>query len=187
MGRIILRLERRNLVGPPASRTSLAIQMVLDGVTPKSSSSCRQRKHRTPTGCDAGEKEKRAKIADIASAFDSLLATLRQKAPAAKIIITAIFPRNETSSAPGSLTVQTKPTCQASPRNEDFLSQHHRNLANSEGGLLDGIRSTSCTCSVRLSSGRRAAAVVAELLGQPLKPITPATPGDPSALVRDSF
>jgi lysophospholipase L1-like esterase len=80
-----------------------------------------------------------AKIADIIAGYDLLLATCRAKAPEAKIIITAIFPRNDNKAVLGEIdSINRELAKRADGISTIFLNVNDR-LADAEGNLFDGM------------------------------------------------
>ena len=89
-----------------------------------------------PSGDEKGRDEK---IADIVSGFDALLATCRTKAPNAKIIVTAIFPRNDNLAVwPEIQRVNEQLAQRADGKNVFYLDINDK-LAGSDGVLFDGM------------------------------------------------
>jgi len=79
------------------------------------------------------------KVADILRGFDALVAECRARAPGAKIIVTAIFPRNDnTAVLPEIRRVNEGLTKLADGKNVYFLNINDR-LANADGILFDGM------------------------------------------------
>jgi lysophospholipase L1-like esterase len=88
-----------------------------------------------------GPNEKAAdeKVTDIVRGIDALLATCRQKAPNAKIILTAIFPRNDSMAVwPEIQRVNEQLATRADGKTIYFLNINDK-LANSDGILFDGM------------------------------------------------
>jgi len=124
------------------------------------------------------------KVAEIVRGFDALVATCREKAPNAKIILTAIFPRNDSMAVwPEIQRVNEQLATRADGKNIYFLNINDK-LANADGVLLDGMTIDKLHLSVK---GYQVWAdalkpMLTEFLGAPATTdhAPPAT-GDPSA------
>jgi lysophospholipase L1-like esterase len=79
------------------------------------------------------------KIADILKGFDALIDTCHQKAPNAKIILTAIFPRNDSLTVwPEIQQVDQQLATRADGKNIFYLNINDK-LADADGKLFDGM------------------------------------------------
>jgi lysophospholipase L1-like esterase len=79
------------------------------------------------------------KVTDIVRGLDALVATCRQKAPDAKIILTAIFPRNDSMAVwPEIQRVNEQLATRADGKNIYYLNINDK-LANADGVLFDGM------------------------------------------------
>jgi lysophospholipase L1-like esterase len=126
-----------------------------------------------------------AKVADITKGLDAVLDTLRAKAPAATIIATAIFPRNDNMAVmPTIEKINRNLAKRADGKKIRYLNINAR-LADSHGKLFDGMMNTD-----RLHPSIAGYQVWAdalkplftELLGSPgNQDYAPAPTGDPSA------
>jgi lysophospholipase L1-like esterase len=80
-----------------------------------------------------------AKVEDILKGFDALIATCREKAPAAKIIVTAIFPRNDNPAVvPEINRVNEELSKRADGETVVYLNVNDK-LASPDGTLFDGM------------------------------------------------
>jgi lysophospholipase L1-like esterase len=87
-------------------------------------------------GNQPGDDEK---IADILGGFRALLDTCRAKAPAAKIILTAIFPRNDNPAVVPEINRINDQLAQLADGQTIFYLNINDKLANPDGILLDGM------------------------------------------------
>jgi lysophospholipase L1-like esterase len=79
------------------------------------------------------------KVAEITRGLEAILKICRQKAPAAMIVLTAIFPRNDNMAVvPEIDRINANLARMADGRSVRFLSVNHR-LADAHGRLLDGM------------------------------------------------
>jgi len=79
------------------------------------------------------------KIADIVNGFDALLDTCRTKAPNAKIILTAIFPRNDNLAVWPEIQRVNEQLAQRADGKSVFYLDVNDKLANADGVLFDGM------------------------------------------------
>ncbi len=124
------------------------------------------------------------KVVDILKGFRELIATCREKAPKAKIILTAIFPRNDNRAVlPEIRQINDELAKLADGKTIFYLNVNNR-LANPDGILFDGMTVDKLHLSDKgyqvWADGLRP--LLTELLGPPAKTdhAPPAT-GDPSA------
>ena len=79
------------------------------------------------------------KVADIVAGFEALLNTCHEKAPKAKIIVTAIFPRNDNPAVlPEIRRVNEQLATRADGKNIYYVNVNDK-LADADGKLLDGM------------------------------------------------
>ncbi len=125
-----------------------------------------------------------AKVADVAKGIEAILDTCRQKAPGAKIIMTAIFPRNDNLAAlPLIMKINSNLARLSDGRHVRFLNVNDR-LASIDGRLFPGMTVDNLHPSVRgyqvWADGLKP--ILTELLGPPAKTDhAPPPSGDPSA------
>jgi lysophospholipase L1-like esterase len=128
-----------------------------------------------------------AKVSDIVAGERALLATCRQKAPAATIILTAIFPRNDNEKEPLAVIgeirqINSELAKLADGKSVLFLDVNDR-LADANGKLFDGVTIDGLHLSVKgyevWADGLRP--LLSKLLGPPAKmDHAPPATGDPS-------
>ena len=80
-----------------------------------------------------------AKVADILAGFDALIDTCREKAPEAKIILTAIFPRNDNLAVFPEIRKINEGLATFADGNTIFCVNVNDKLANPDGVLFDGV------------------------------------------------
>ena len=127
---------------------------------------------------------------DVARGVEAIVRLMRQKAPAATIIITALFPRNDQIELmPAIDEVNTTLARLADGRSIRFLNVNER-LATSDGRLLanvmntDGLHPSVAGYQVWADALKP---LLAELLGPPAAvDLAPPPTGDPSAAARGS-
>jgi lysophospholipase L1-like esterase len=78
-------------------------------------------------------------VPDILSGFDALLATCRQKAPAAKIVLMAIFPRNDNTAVLPEIEKINEGLSTRADGMTIFYLNVNASLADAEGKLFDGM------------------------------------------------
>jgi lysophospholipase L1-like esterase len=124
------------------------------------------------------------KLADILRGFGALIATCRQKAPGASMILTAIFPRNDNPAVLGEIRrINDQLARRADGRTIFYLNVNDK-LADADGRLLDEMTIDGLHLSVRgyqvWADGLRP--LLSRLLG-PRRATDQAPPpsGDPSA------
>ena len=128
------------------------------------------------------------KIAAILSGFRALIATCRDKAPGAKIILTAIFPRNDNPAVLPEIRQINEELAKFADGQTIFYLNVNDQLANPDGVLFDGMTVDKLHLSAKgcqvWADGLRP--LLTKFLGPPAKTdhAPPAT-GDPS-LVRPS-
>lgn len=125
------------------------------------------------------------KIADIVEGFRALIATCREKAPRATIILTAIFPRNDNRAVlPEIQRINDELAKLADGKTILYLNVNDR-LASPEGILFDGMSADKLHLTAKgyqvWADGLRP--ILTQLLGPPAATdqAPPAT-GDPSAV-----
>ncbi len=79
------------------------------------------------------------KIADILKGFDALIATCREKAPSARIILTAIFPRNDNPAVLPEIRRINHELAKLADGKTVFYVNVNDKLADATGRLLDGM------------------------------------------------
>jgi lysophospholipase L1-like esterase len=80
-----------------------------------------------------------AKVADVTRGIEAILRTCQEKAPAATIVLTAIFPRNDNPAVmPGINQINENLARLADGRRVRFLNINNQ-LADAEGRLFDGM------------------------------------------------
>ncbi len=129
------------------------------------------------------EKKVAGKVADIVNGIRALIETCREKAPAAEIILTAIFPRNDNPAVlPEIRRIDDELATLADGRQIFYLNINDK-LANSEGGLFEGMTVDKLHLTAKgyqaWADGLRP--LLTQLLGAPAQSdhAPPAT-GDPS-------
>jgi lysophospholipase L1-like esterase len=126
------------------------------------------------------------KVADITAGIKAVLDTCREKAPAATIILTAIFPRNDNMAVMPEITrINASIARFADGRSTRFLNVNDR-LADAEGRLFDGMMSDRDALHPTLKGYQVWAdalkPLLEELLGPPASvDLAPPPTGDPSA------
>jgi lysophospholipase L1-like esterase len=128
-----------------------------------------------------------AKIADITRGLKAVVDICRQKAPAAKIILTAIFPRNDNMAVmPGINRINENLAKLADGKTVRFLNVNDR-LADKDGVLFEGMMGDRLHPTLKgyqvWADGLKP--ILTELLGPPAKTDhAPPPTGDPSAAGR---
>jgi lysophospholipase L1-like esterase len=79
------------------------------------------------------------KVADILQGFDALIGTCRQKAPSAKIILTAIFPRNDNPAVLAEIRRINDELAKLADGKMVFYVNVNDKLADATGRLFDGM------------------------------------------------
>lgn len=124
------------------------------------------------------------KVEDILKGFDALLDTCRQKAPNAKIMVTAIFPRNDNMAVlPEIARVNEGLARRADGERILFLNVNDK-LAGPDGTLFEGMANDKLHLTVKgyqvWADGLRP--LLLKLLGPPAATdLAPPPTGDPSA------
>lgn len=132
----------------------------------------------------ADEKTADRKVADIVNGLRALIDTCRDKAPNAKIILTAIFPRNDDLAVLPEIRRINEGLAKLADGKSILYLNVNDKLANPDGVLLDGMTIDKLHLSVKgyqvWADGLRP--LLTELLGPPA-PTDHAPPptGDPSA------
>jgi lysophospholipase L1-like esterase len=124
------------------------------------------------------------KIADILKGFDALIQTCREKAPHAKIILTAIFPRNDSLEVWPDIQQVNEQLAQRADGKDIYYLNINDKLADADGKLfpgmtIDKLHPTPAGYQV-WADGLRP--LLTELLGPPAQTDhAPPPTGDPSA------
>ncbi len=127
------------------------------------------------------------KVADILKGFDALIATCRQKAPSARIILTAIFPRNDNPAVLPEIRRINDGLAKLADGTTILYLNVNDKLADATGRLLDemtvdGVHPTAKGYQV-WADGLRP--ILAQLLGPPAQTDhAPPPTGDPSLVPR---
>jgi len=127
-----------------------------------------------------------AKVADITRGVTAILAACRQKAPGATVILTGIFPRNDTMAVlPEIARINENLAKLADGRTVRYLDVNDK-LADSTGTLLDGVANERDKLHLTLKGYQVWAdalkPILIELLGPPATTDhAPPPTGDPSA------
>ncbi|HSV14743.1 MAG TPA: GDSL-type esterase/lipase family protein [Tepidisphaeraceae bacterium] len=124
------------------------------------------------------------KVADIVAGFDALLKTCREKAPQAKIIITAIFPRNDNPAVVPEIERVNEQLAKRADGKEIFYVSINDKLADANGKLLDGMTVDKLHLTPRAYQiwADALRPLLTELLGPPAQTDhAPPPTGDPSA------
>jgi len=125
-----------------------------------------------------------AKIADIVHGIKALIATCQQKAPGAKIIITGIFPRNDSMAVLPEIQQINNKIAQSADGDRILYLNVNDKLSGPDGVLIDGMTVDKLHPSVQgyqiWADGLRP--ILIKLLGEPAKADhAPAPTGDPQA------
>jgi lysophospholipase L1-like esterase len=80
-----------------------------------------------------------SKVRDILKGFDALIATCRQKAPTAKIVLTAVFPRNDNMTVLPEIQQINDALAKLADNQTIFFLNVNDKLADSDGKLYDGM------------------------------------------------
>jgi lysophospholipase L1-like esterase len=124
------------------------------------------------------------KVADIVAGFDALLKSCREKAPQAKIIITAIFPRNDNPAVlPEIQRVNEQLATRADGKDIFYISINDK-LADADGKLFDGMTIDKLHLTPRAYQiwADALRPLLTEMLGPPAQTDhAPPPTGDPSA------
>jgi len=129
------------------------------------------------------------KIAEIARGIGNILDLCKQKAPAATIILTAIFPRNDNMAVMPTIdAINARLAALADGKRVRFLNINDR-LADANGKLFDGVMNERDKLHPTLKGYQIWADALKpmflELLGQPATTdLAPPPTGDPSAARR---
>ena len=124
------------------------------------------------------------KIADILKGFDALIDTCRKKSPQAKVILTAIFPRNDSLEVWPDIQHVNEQLAQRADGKDIYYLNINNKLADADGKLFDGmtidkLHPTPAGYQV-WADGLRP--LLTELLGPPSQiDHAPPPTGDPSA------
>lgn len=136
-----------------------------------------------------------AKMSDIIAGYEKLIAACRAKAPKAKIVLTAIFPRNDAKNPEGRkavlaeiAAVNAEVAKRANGQPIVYLNVNDR-LADAEGTLVEGMAIDGLHMSVKgyevWAAGLRP--ILTDLLGpRAEKDHAPPPTGDPSATKPDA-
>lgn len=131
-----------------------------------------------------GPTQDEAKVEEVVSSIKAILATSQEKAPDAKIILTAIFPRNDNRDAiPTINRINAKLAKLADGDKIRFLNVNDK-LADPDGNLFEGIAHDGLHLNVEgyqvWADGLKL--ILTEILGPPAKTDhAPPPTGDPSA------
>jgi lysophospholipase L1-like esterase len=125
------------------------------------------------------------KIADILKGFDALIATCREKAPSARIILTAIFPRNDNPAVLPEIRRINDNLAKLTDGEMIFYVNVNDKLADATGKLIDGMTVDGLHPTVKgyqvWADGLRP--ILMQLLGPPAQTDhAPPLTGDPSAV-----
>lgn len=125
-----------------------------------------------------------AKIADILAGFHALIATCREKAPSAKIILTAIFPRNDNPAVLPEIRRINDELAKLADGETIFYLNINDKLADATGKLFEGMTVDRLHPTVKgyqvWADGLRP--ILTQLLGPPASTDhAPPPTGDPSA------
>jgi (4-O-methyl)-D-glucuronate---lignin esterase len=125
------------------------------------------------------------KVVDILKGFRALIATCRDKAPDAKIILTAIFPRNDNPAVLPEIRRINDELAKLADGETVFYLNINDRLANSDGILFDGMTVDKLHLSARgcqvWADGLRP--LLSKFLGPPAKTDhAPPPTGDPSII-----
>ncbi len=132
----------------------------------------------------ASQSAAEEKVADIVKGMDSLVGVCRKKAPGAKIILTAIFPRNDNMAVLPMIRQVNEGLAKLADGNTIFYLNVNDKLANASGRLFPGMSVDRLHPTVQgyqvWADGLRP--LLTKFLGPPAKTdhAPPAT-GDPSA------
>jgi lysophospholipase L1-like esterase len=131
-------------------------------------------------GNQPGNEEK---VADILKGFGALIATCREKAPEAKVILTAIFPRNDNTAVLPEIRRINGHLAKLADEETIFYLNVNDKLADPAGILFDGMTIDKLHLSVKgyqvWADGLRP--LLTQLLGPPaLTDTAPPATGDPS-------
>jgi lysophospholipase L1-like esterase len=124
------------------------------------------------------------KVADILKGIEALVTTCREKAPKAKIILTAIFPRNDNPAVLPEIQRVNNGIAKLADGKTLFYLNVNNKLADAEGTLFDGMTVDKLHLSVQgyqvWADGLRP--LLTKFLGPPAKTDhAPPPTGDPSA------
>jgi lysophospholipase L1-like esterase len=124
------------------------------------------------------------KVADILKGFDALIATCREKAPSARIILTAIFPRNDNPAVLPEIRRINDELAKMADGKTIFYVNVNDKLADATGKLFDGMTVDRLHPTVKgyqiWADGLRP--ILTQLLGPPAQTDhAPPPTGDPSA------
>jgi lysophospholipase L1-like esterase len=125
------------------------------------------------------------KVADILKGFDALIATCREKAPSARIILTAIFPRNDNPAVLPEIRRINDELAKSADGKMIFYLNVNDKLADANGKLFDGMTVDRLHPTVKgyqiWADGLRP--ILTQLLGRPAQTDhAPPPTGDPSAV-----
>jgi lysophospholipase L1-like esterase len=125
-----------------------------------------------------------AKVADIVSGFRALIATCREKAPAARIVLTAIFPRNDHPAVLPEIRQINAELAKLVDGKTIFFLNVNDKLADATGKLFPGMTIDGLHPTVKgyqvWADGLRP--ILTNLLGRPAQTDhAPPPTGDPSA------
>jgi (4-O-methyl)-D-glucuronate---lignin esterase len=131
-----------------------------------------------------GAKARDEKVADILAGYRALLAACREKAPHAKIIVTAIFPRNDNPAVLREIRQINDQLAKLADGNTLFYLNVNDRLAGPDGILFDGMTVDKLHPTVKgyqvWADGLRP--LLTKLLGPPsATDHAPPATGDPSA------
>jgi cephalosporin-C deacetylase len=125
-----------------------------------------------------------AKVAEVVSSIKAILKVCQEKAPDAKIILTAIFPRNDNMAAMPTINQINKQLAQLADGDRVRFLNVNDKLADAGGKLFEGMAGDGLHLTVEgyqvWADGLKP--LLAELLGPPAKTDrAPPPTGDPSA------
>ncbi len=131
-----------------------------------------------------GPQQGEAKVAEVVDGIYAILKVCREKAPAAKIILTAIFPRNDNLAALPTINRINELLAKLADGDKVRFLNVNDKLADAEGKLVEGMMNDGLHLNVAgyqvWADGLKP--VLTELLGPPAKTDrAPPPTGDPSA------
>jgi lysophospholipase L1-like esterase len=129
------------------------------------------------------------KVAGIVKAYQALLTACREKAPNAKIIVTAILPRNDNPAVMPEIREINQELAKFADNQKIFYLNINDNLADAEGKIFDGMTVDNLHLSAQgyqvWADGLKP--LLTRFLGPPAKTDhAPSPTGDPSISVKNS-